>query len=230
MNDRTDAQGNKILFLEEVQSDWLQEAKEKGMGEKPTVSLVDIGSRQRDIFKRFDDGEITREERNRQIDELDVLKAEYQGVPTAPFLNNWHEVLMKRALRMAAEGGYDKLSWTTGAQQAERYDLSKQIDELKLVPSENVAEKSDKKWSLQGYKGDSTLFAEFVNDKEIEKWVGKGVSGKLLAATPDKYGIKTLSGLDLKVGGEGMAKFYDELLPGFMRKYVKQWGARVSTE
>ena len=35
------------------------------------------------------------------------------------------------------------------------------------------------------------------------------------------------TGIDLEVGGEGMEKFYDELIPGFMRKYVKKWGAKV---
>ena len=30
MNDRTDADGNKVLFIEEVQSDWGQEGKKKG--------------------------------------------------------------------------------------------------------------------------------------------------------------------------------------------------------
>ena len=36
----------------------------------------------------------------------------------------------------ATEGGYDKVAWTTGEQQSERYDLSKQIDwvEYEKVP------------------------------------------------------------------------------------------------
>ena len=34
MNTRTDADGNKVLFLEEVQSDWGQKGKKDGFVEK----------------------------------------------------------------------------------------------------------------------------------------------------------------------------------------------------
>jgi hypothetical protein len=36
-----------------------------------------------------------------------------------------------------------------------------------------------------------------------------------------------LSGLDLKIGGEGMNKFYDEILPATANKLGKKFGARV---
>jgi len=36
-----------------------------------------------------------------------------------------------------------------------------------------------------------------------------------------------LSGLDLKVGGEGMKKYYDDVYPKFLEKYGKKWGASV---
>ena len=37
-------------------------------------------------------------------------------------------------IREAAEKGYDRLSWTPGEAQAARYDLSKSINRLNLVP------------------------------------------------------------------------------------------------
>ena len=37
----------------------------------------------------------------------------------------------------------------------------------------------------------------------------------------------TLTGIDLKVGGEGMKGFYDQILPKEISKYVKQWGGQV---
>ena len=54
-----------------------------------------------------------------------------------PFKNNWHEFVLKNLLRKAAEGNYDKLSWVTGEQTAERYDLSKQVDALYYVKTKN---------------------------------------------------------------------------------------------
>jgi hypothetical protein len=46
------------------------------------------------------------------------------GIPSAPFIEStpkWTDLALKRALREAAEGGYDALAWTPGAQQAARY-------------------------------------------------------------------------------------------------------------
>ena len=39
----------------------------------------------------------------------------------------------------------------------------------------------------------------------------------------------TLQGLDLKIGGEGMKGFYDRMIPSFLNKYGKKWGARVGS-
>jgi hypothetical protein len=102
-NERTDADGKRVLFVEEVQSDWHQEGRRKGYrepGERPSVPAgwADTGN------------------------------ARGTGsVPAAPFAKTWHELAMKRVLRYAAENGYDKVAWTTGETQAARYDLSKQV-------------------------------------------------------------------------------------------------------
>jgi hypothetical protein len=45
----------------------------------------------------------------------------------------------------------------------------------------------------------------------------------------DNQELPTLRGLDLKVGGEGMSGFYDKMIPDFIRKYTKKWGAKVDT-
>jgi non-ribosomal peptide synthetase component E (peptide arylation enzyme) len=50
--------------------------------------------------------------------------------PDAPFKSTWHELALKRILRYAAEKGYDRIAWTTGEQQAARYDLSKHVDQV----------------------------------------------------------------------------------------------------
>ena len=42
-------------------------------------------------------------------------------VPDAPFKKTWHEFVSKNLLNDAAKGGYDNISWTTGAQQSARY-------------------------------------------------------------------------------------------------------------
>lgn len=36
-----------------------------------------------------------------------------------------------------------------------------------------------------------------------------------------------MQGEDLRIGGEGMKGFYDDMLPRFVSKYAKKWGAKV---
>ena len=48
-------------------------------------------------------------------------KTGYQDVPDAPFSDNYHEYVLKRLLREAAEQGYDSIGWTTAETQDERW-------------------------------------------------------------------------------------------------------------
>jgi hypothetical protein len=129
-DDRTLADGKKALFVEEAQSDWHQQGKKEGyVGEglspEETAEMTQLSDLPR----------LTEE----QIDRLNELTWKGSGgpnaVPAAPFKNDWHELVMKRMLREAAERGADKLAWTTGDQQAERYDLSKQISQVSMSGS-----------------------------------------------------------------------------------------------
>lgn len=149
---------------------------------------------------------------------------------------------MKRVLRYAAENGYDRIAWTTGAQQAERYDLSKRIREVRLDDNTSGGVGAPK---MEGAFREGMLIAyDFEGHRVIEKYVrgadevadalGKEVAERLLASAPKSVreaglGIRrrALTDLDLKVGGEGMAAFYDRMLPAFLNRYTKKWGAKV---
>jgi hypothetical protein len=78
--------------------------------------------------------EIYRQKAAALTDEMNTLhdKARY-GVPAAPFVQKteaWLALALKRMIRYAAEHGYDRVAWTTGEQQAERYDLSKHVSAI----------------------------------------------------------------------------------------------------
>ncbi len=57
------------------------------------------------------------------------------GVPNAPFKKTWPMLVMKRMIRYAAENGFEKIAWTPGDVQNERYNLSKLVD----AASENLS-------------------------------------------------------------------------------------------
>jgi len=131
--------------------------------------------------------------------------------------------MFKRALADAVSSGKEWIGWTTGETQAARYDLSKQISE--------VAYNNDSK-SLFAYdkKGENVLFENSVSEEKIADYIGKEAAQRLLNAPKEKSQggvMQRLKGEDLKVGGEGMKGFYDQILPKEISKYVKQWGGQV---
>jgi hypothetical protein len=140
VNDRT-VDGKKTLFIEEIQSDWHQKGRKKGYGPQTETT--------HEAFYTTPDGQKvslgfgkTQEEAAAAVDpnwkNLVDIKFDSQtvkvdeGVPDAPFKTTWHELTLKRAIQEASEKGYDQIAFTTGKTQAERYDLSKQVNSLKV--------------------------------------------------------------------------------------------------
>lgn len=159
------------------------------------------------------------------------------GVPSAPFEKNWHELAFKRILRLAAEEGYDKVAWTTGETQAERYGIGNVITSIFVgVPlATNTREVVITK--PNGYKDsfeimqDGTITGAIgewgdFNGKNVVEVFGKNIGEKILNAQPRE----TIDGNNLRVGGEGMKGFYDQILPAFVNKYGKKWGVKVADE
>jgi hypothetical protein len=58
-------------------------------------------------------------EYNRKISSLEYRID--QGVPDAPFRDNYHEFVLKRMIREAAEKGYGRIGWTTADIQSQRW-------------------------------------------------------------------------------------------------------------
>ncbi len=258
VNDRVDADGKKVLFVEEVQSDWHQAGRKKGyLTGDPVKELHDyeknLVTRAREAMKEnaLKDGLSEKEAddlstsivRNtdfngmaKYLGETDqyteiALKARNKSnaVPDAPFKTTWHELALKRAIQVAAEGGYDRIAFTTGKTQAERYDLSKQISRVTYTEA-GVLRAYDK-------SGEMVLSKKLDSPDQIEDYIGKEPAKKLLEKEVSKIEVvpknvfdgRELSGVDLQVGGEGMKGFYDQILPKFLDKYAKKWDAKVGT-
>jgi hypothetical protein len=244
VNDRT-VDGKKTLFVEEIQSDWHQAGRKKGYGpqtETEAYYITPDGSRVSLGFGK------TQEEAAAAVDpgwknlvdiKFDTQTKKFgEGVPDAPFKTSWHELSLKRAIQEAAEKGYDQIAFTTGKTQAERYDLSKQIDEINVVGRTNaVTGEKSKSVALDTVDGQSIRLGvapdgtvDNVNDQAMNNLIGKNldeVVGKELAKKIIEGGSQTISGEGLKVGGEGMKGFYDNILPKSLDKLGKKFGAKV---
>ena len=213
LNDRTDADG-KGTFMEELQSDRHQQGREKG--------YRGLTKNEEEELNNLEEKHAVQPISNSEFARMRQLQNQRTGIPDAPFRKDWSVQMFKRALRDAVDSGKDWIGWTSGDTQAGRYDLSKQVDEVQWSPI-------GKKLWVREKGGDPTHLREVASDVTPEKlsdYIGKEAAQKIVDA-PYKGGVRTLSGIDLKVGGEGMKGFYDQILPKEIGKYVKKWGAKV---
>ena len=223
VNDRIDADGKKMLLVEEIQSDWHQAGREKGYNKKLTQAESD---ELRNLQRKEQDEDGLFQDDIQRINELE--KRSMGGVPDAPFKDTWYQLALKRLTKYAAENGYERIGLTTGRQQAERFDLSKQVDYIDYRVA-GTRDSPTYELGVVGKNGEGIdLPKQFYTANELSQVVGKEVAEKIIKGE-GKFGggRKTLSGIDLQVGGEGMKKYYDEIYPKFLDKYGKKYGASV---
>ncbi len=284
VNDRVDADGRKVLFVEELQSDWGQDAKKKGIKSPfnqttPEVTAKVMTGREfvaersmpaaaadawlqgrndirRDLGKHpvslddtftviYEDGvpKIVRDGASdaeaaaathrkrydamiadaRRRHELDQASK----VPNAPFVTKtegWLNLALKRVIAMAVDGDYDAVAFVNGDQSADRYDLSKQISKVeatKMVQGKYAITASD----LNGTR----VLDDIYGAGALPDVVGKELAERIVAEAgtspaPGKRHSVEYSGLDLKVGGEGMRAFYDRIVPNAVKALLKRVG------
>lgn len=232
MNTRTDTKGNKVLFLEEVQSDWGQTGREKGFAPSNVEELID---ERNEIVKKYEKefgGQnsvefykaLSKDSRYNEVSK--ILNNTY--IPTAPYVMNtsdWVKLGVKVALKEAEKQGADYIAWTTGEQQNERYDLSKQVNKID-VESVEAAEGLfyvDIELSSGDTEdfavGDGIIRTGSYQGRRLEDVVGKEYAEKILS-TPRGESV-TLQGQDLKLGGKGMKSFYDKIVPDVAKAVIK---------
>lgn len=295
MNTRTDAEGNKVLFLEEVQSDWGQKGKKEGFrndadekeAKQIKLDIKELSEKWEKIaypnkakFKDYKQqlekkygGQVSNknltehefdnlydlkeaanredfipksnEEQLRRIEEkigekearLNKLQSGLSNIESAPFVtdtNAWTKLGLKVALKEAIKQDAKKIAWTTGEQQNERYDLSKQVDQI------SYRKNSDGNYYLSATKGGNNVFSETnVPESKLSDFFGKDVAERIVnkEGNNGQAGSKILKGEQLSVGGKGMKGFYGSPSEGKLgivgevaRSLFKQEPKKVSIE
>jgi hypothetical protein len=235
-----------MLLVEEIQSDWHQAGREKGYKGKGTlkelpdnyfvqeIKTID-GDTMYVVRDSINPSVIINKDYNRQsaingvINELNASSA--GGVPDAPFKDNWYQLALKRVMKYAADNGYERVGLTTGTQQAKRYDLGNEVNNIDVesvagVPNLQLVDIDvigGQKIALEVENG-VVREGEFAG-KRLSDVVGKEMADKITNVAQGK--TKSLAGEDLRLGGEGMKKYYDEIYPKFLEKYGKKWDASV---
>lgn len=226
VNDRVDADGKKMLLIEELQSDWHQAGREKGYKTKESLekwysqnklendpSFADLNSEQRRVI-----------ERNRNAG-----MGGDNAVPDAPFKDTWYQLALKRAIKEAVDKGYDRIGLTTGKRQVERFsdELRQNVDEINFNPigTQNQIIVNAKKNGQNTFSGtikDGKFIDGQAQGKTVEEVLGKTMAKQI---AEKKDGV--IKGDDLTIGGEGMKKYYDEVYPAFLEKQGKKYGAKM---
>lgn len=241
VNDRIDSDGRPGLFSEEFQSDWHQKGRKEGYKTetRPRKDIqADMDAVLTELRSRGTEYALSEKDWTDNPDlnaKYDALMAESDaaktaesrtGVPDAPFKSSWHELVFKRLVRMVAEQGKDWLGWTTGDQQAERYDLSKQVSEIHYDPETRNL------FAYDNARVPSRVLDETVDEDKLPDYIGKDAATRLLKSPrirpdPESSSTHSIRGDDLKIGGEGMKGFYDKILVDYGNKFGKKWGAKV---
>ncbi len=293
LNDRTGPNGEKILFVEEIQSDWHQMGRDKGYNTPERQAKIDALKEKRkeildtrdanrpDWWERYHEldelssrmftGEIVYDEKlkravsgrmsKKEQEEFAILSEKYleftnetiallidvdseitsllSNIPDAPMKKSWHEMSFRRIARMAAEEGYDSVAWTPGKIQADRYSLSKQVDNIEVVPRTNaVTGEKSRSVDINLPNGDRITLgvdnAGVVDNTGANNTDMKGkhlsdILGKEMADKIMKNTDQIIKDADLKVGGEGMKGFYDKMVKKYAENWGKKFGAKVET-
>ena len=96
----------------------------KKMVEKYGTSIRGLSEEEEEEQRELGGKWFSAMKKSRELEkQYDATHGAAYAVPEAPFEKNWSELAMKRMLRYAAENGFDKVAWTKGAQQAERYNI-----------------------------------------------------------------------------------------------------------
>ena len=241
--------GDKTLFIEEIQSDWHQAGRDKGY--KGDVSPEEIEAAGLPDINRFYSGKGAmpddewRALSKRVEEHQNAYGRAVNAVPDAPYkpTDKWAGLAFNRMMKEAVDSGHDRIAWTPGQIQADRYDLSDKIDKIEvtdaidllksgkgsgLIYNDNVriTKMRDPDGStvidLAFNKKGKILKGEY-KDKNLSEVVGKEMAEKLIKSK----GTVNFSGDDLSIGGEGMKGFYDKTVKKAASAIAKKFGSKV---
>ena len=255
-----DENGNRVLVIDEIQSKRHQDGKEKGYkGDKEYQeakdrydrAMADVDAYWKELTDKYGlevNTNMTPDEKSLLDNKTSVGREAFlnleeksqkqkESVPDAPFRDSWDALAMKRMLRLAAEEGYDKIAWTSGQMQSDRYGMTKVLGDFYYKPNGDGTYKVSAALNQRrtGYTDYSDLNYDSLTVDKIGEIFGKEIAGKVSEGKGRKgYSHNnegdwiTFSGRDLKMANEGMRYFYDQKLVNWMNKYGKKWGVQVT--
>jgi hypothetical protein len=244
------ADGKKILFIEEIQSDWADKVREgrgKEQYEIVRATLPHIG--EETWVARSPDGRMVFPSRDRGEVERAIERVGANRSAPGPFVgstNEYVDLAIKRMVLYGTENDYDAIAWATGAQNASHYNLSRVVKNIQWYPNpsgwnggpNNILINAD---LVQAADGDNmlTLIADRATGKIVTaNYAGGELNGKQLAEAFGKDIAQQMAENDhghikdkqLDVGGGGMKAFYDTIVPLRVNKLLQKLDVGVQVD
>jgi len=254
---RTGPNGEKILHIAEIQSDWHQIGRKNGYGDASKVpALVEASKKATDEMyalreKKFAEatgGKYTSKreiyddaspEAMEALSRVNAIDSDPEMLAAIKKHNDAVEALRKA--RSAVPDAPFKTTWHELAfKRALRYAVENGYDRVTWDTGDTNADRYDlsqKVEYIDWYKTATGKYHLDVYDHDGDVIYGKTIPAEEI---PDVVGKDIADGIvqskksegrvdgdGLKVGGSGMRGFYDKILPAFVDKYVKKWAAKV---
>jgi hypothetical protein len=230
-NVRKDAEGNDVLFLEEIQSQRAQEGREQGFADSKRTELpagFEVYKDEKNGWYVFDESARRQVGLYGNTKEEAIKSALGVGVPEAPFIKDtksWASLLLKRAIAYAQTKGIDRVAWTTGDQQNQRYRLSKAVDEIYYDAYED-----GKTYEITAVKDDMEIMqgSGKMDLDTIRRTYGKDIA-KMIADDVGEIGggARVIRGEQLDIGGAGMREFYNTIVPSVAKTIAGKDSVKV---
>ena len=268
-DERSDIERNRVMHIGEIQSDWMNRGKAGGF------KLTTEENRERTLIIRESEKEIERiiynealyakgkklEEVQKRLSDLRELVSNLRestmsdgDTPRLAFHKDWYVVVLQRAIKYAADNGFDRVTWDEGITEAIRSGGGR--DDNPILTRVKVMLGDDGNLSVSYKKADretgvtepddmellgfdkETQSAEprtsmvFKDTPELEKTFGKKAVKQIineLRSQAAKRGEWITVELDepTMIGWETRRNFYDVILPSAAKKIGKKFNSRT---
>jgi|GEM_PF-6323173 hypothetical protein len=214
MSDRTvispkTGEPEKVLFIEEIQSDWHQKGRDRGYVDAQEARALDDEVRAADealealqethgvnlnqAGKNYINAPPGESEKwfiiqnklsaadKRHSAAILARNALDRQIPQGPYQNvdEWSELAMKRAIQEGVDGGYDRVAWASGQQASELYDLRKHVTSIDYDPNTGKLE-------AHGLDGETIVSETGITPEQLPDYIGKEPAERLLSAEPSE--------------------------------------------
>ena len=216
MSDRTvispkTGEPEKVLFIEEIQSDWHQKGRDRGYVDAQEARALDDEVRAADealealqethgvnlnqAGKNYINASPSESEKwfiiqnklsaadKRHSAAILARRALDTKIPQGPYQNvdEWSELAMKRAIQEAVDGGYDRVAWASGQQVATLPGNNLRKHVSKIDYDPNTG-----KLEAHGLDGETIVSETGITPEQLPDYIGKEPAERLLSAEPSE--------------------------------------------